>query len=123
MRRRALGLALTIALLFALPAAAADKGWFGVALSVDAEGASTNPALHTLTVVSVVPGSPAFQAGLRPGDLVLAIGGITVKGAKANVIKPAMDKAVGEELRFTVKRGTEASHEVKMVAAEKPKNL
>jgi len=33
-----------------LPLHAAEKGWFGIALSIDAEGISLNPKLRTIKV-------------------------------------------------------------------------
>jgi C-terminal processing protease CtpA/Prc len=120
-RWRTLCVAATLAL-FALPVAAAQTGWFGLKLSVDAED-SPGHALRSITVVSVVADSPASRAGLGAGDLVVAIGDMAVSGARAEALKPLMDKAVGETLRLTVQRGNAASREVTMVAAQKPANL
>lgn len=106
--------------LLTLPAAAAEKGWFGFSVNVDADSMSPNPTLRTATVESVVPGSPAAKAGLVSGDQVLEVQGVPVAGAKADVFRAAMQKAVGESVRIKIKRGDAAAREVSLVAAHQP---
>jgi C-terminal processing protease CtpA/Prc len=98
---------------------AAEKGWFGLAISVDADGAF-NPTLRSITIVKVFPSSPAALAGLAPGDAVLEIQGIVVAGTKADVLKSAMQRSVGETLRMKIQRGGAEMREVSMVAVRKP---
>jgi len=111
-----------LVLLVLLPAAAtAAPGWFGLAMQVDAdEGA--DPTLRTITIVSVVPGSPAARAGLRPGDRVVAAQGVKVAGAHAAAFRQATQPAVGETLRLRVRRG-QALREVTLVGVEKPADM
>ena len=105
----------------AQPAPAADeKGWFGMAVSVDAEGISFNPAIRSITVVTVVASSPAGSAGMFAGDAIVEAEGIIVAGAKASVLKAAMQKKVGDALHLKIRRGTAAPRELTLVAVSKP---
>jgi S1-C subfamily serine protease len=103
-----------------LPLHAAEKGCFGFALSIDAEGISLNPKLRTIKVEKIFPNSPAAKAGLAPGDNILEMGGIVVAGAQANALKAATQKSVGETLRLKFQRGADAPRDVSLVTAAKP---
>jgi len=116
-RRRTL-----IAVAFCLLSAtliAAEKGWFGLAISVDADGA-LSPTLRSVTITKVFSSSPAALAGLVPGDTILEVQGIAVAGAKADVMKAAMQKSVGETLRLKIQRGATQIREVSLIAVRKP---
>jgi C-terminal processing protease CtpA/Prc len=108
------------ALLF-LPLAsiAAEKGWFGFAMNIDADGI-LDPKLRSIKIEKIFPASPAAKAGLSPGDIIVEIEGIVVEGAKADTLKAAMQKSVGETLRLKFKRGADASRDVALVAAPRP---
>ena len=104
----------TIALLIAISAfstpvvnAAEEKGWF-------------NPTIQSVKIEKVVASSPAAQAGLAAGDVVVALQGIAIAGAKADDLKAAMKKSVGETLRMKVKHGAAEATEIQMVAISKP---
>lgn len=103
-----------------VPLQAANKGWFGFALAIDAEGFSLNPKLRTVKIEKVFPNSPAAKAGLAAGDNILEMEGIVVAGAQANALKAATQKAVGESLRLKFQRGADAPREITLVAAAKP---
>ncbi len=112
-------LAAAILCLAMLPAHAADKGWFGFALAIDADGIF-NPTLRSIKVDKIVPGSPAAAADLAPGDVVLQVEGIVVEGARADVLKAAIQKSVGETLHLKIRHGIEPARDVTLVAAVKP---
>lgn len=98
----------------------AEKGWFGFALNIDAEGLSLNPNLRSIKIDKVFPASPAAKAGLASGDMILELEGIAVEGAKADTLKAVIQKSPGETLRLKIKRGADAPHEISLVAAPKP---
>jgi S1-C subfamily serine protease len=106
--------------LLSVAALSAEKGWFGFAVSVDAEVVSFNPTLRSITVQKVFESSPAALAGLAAGDVVLEVQGVVVSGAKADVLKAAMQKFVGETLHLKIRRGTGDTRELSMVAVQKP---
>jgi serine protease Do len=69
-------------------------------------------ALNTgLLVASVDTGSPAMKAGLRSGDIILAVDGAKIDGRFPEQLPPIQNliasKPVGSTLRLTVKRGAE----------------
>jgi C-terminal processing protease CtpA/Prc len=121
-RRSPLILLAAAALLFSPFAShAVEKGWFGFALVIDADGI-LNPKLRSIKIDKVFPASPAAKAGLSAGDRIVEIEGILVEGAKADTLKAAMQKSVGETLRFKIKRGTDALQDVSLIAGPKPRN-
>ena len=66
-----------------LPAARAHRGWLGVALQPINVPHAMRAVAHQTSgrmVVSVTPGGPAEHAGLRLGDVLLAIDGQSVSG-------------------------------------------
>lgn len=117
---RLLGIGLGLACVPALAQTGREKGWFGFAVSVDVERFSLNPTLRTATIESVVPSSPAHIAGLRVGDLIVEAQGVTVAGAKAEALKLAVQRAIGETLQLTIKRGASAPQVVVLTAVAKP---
>lgn len=67
----------------ALPAAQARRGWLGVALQPINVPQAMRAVAHQTSgrmVVSMTPGGPAEHAGLRLGDVLLAIDGESVSG-------------------------------------------
>jgi C-terminal processing protease CtpA/Prc len=119
-RTRALLILLAVWLL-STAALAAEKGWFGFAIAVDAEGLSLNPTLRSITVQKIFASSPAALAGLASGDSVVEVEGIVVAGTKADVLKAALQKSVGETLHLKIRRGAAAVREVSMVAEHEPR--
>jgi S1-C subfamily serine protease len=59
---------------------------------------------HAIEVVEVVPGSPAANAGIRNGDLLLELNGAPVEDA-ADLQRHMMDSAIGKGLEVRVFRG------------------
>jgi S1-C subfamily serine protease len=66
-------------------------------------GSGSTPAAGGALVASVLPNGPAAQAGLRPGDLIVAAGGRVVKDP-AQVISAVESTGVGRPLSLTVQR-------------------
>ncbi|QUS59454.1 HhoA/HhoB/HtrA family serine endopeptidase [Synechocystis sp. PCC 7338] len=55
-------------------------------------------------IVQVSPGSPAAQAGLAPGDIILEVGGMVIKTA-SDVQERVEGSQIGQPLAIAVKRG------------------
>ncbi len=79
---------------FLLTAALAD-GWLGVYL---------DPAAEAAVVVGVVDGSPAQKAGMKEGDIILAVGDTATPTRDALIAAVRAHKA-GEKVRLKVERG------------------
>lgn len=111
-----------VALLFALAFAAhaGGKGYIGINIAVDGEGAFWNPTLKSVKVAHVLPGSPAEQAGIAAGDLIVEVEGKPVVGAKANELQPYLQREVGQKVRLLVKKPSGELRPVSVVAGPKP---
>jgi hypothetical protein len=72
----------------------------GLLLSADARD------FHKFTVDSVIPGSPAADAGMQPGDVILAANGKPAKAYALFELEDAL-KADGTVTRLSVRRGSE----------------
>lgn len=59
----------------------------------------------TLEVTDVPPRSNAAEAGLRPGDRVVAIDGVATAGLDARTIVQRLRGPVGSTVTLTVERG------------------
>lgn len=74
-----------------------DRGMIGVVLAKDE---------HGLRITAVTPGGPADKAGVRNGDLIVAVDGADVVGKPAGQGKtPAQalrDMKIGQEVKLTV---------------------
>ncbi len=98
--------------------AADDKG--GLSFAVESEGFSLNPTLTSVTIDSVKPAAATATAGLQVGDAIVSAQGIAVAGSKADVLKQAFNRKVGETLRLVIVRGAAKPREVTLVAARRP---
>ena len=77
------------------------------------------PEVNGVVVVDVMAGSPAAKAGLRPCDLITAVGGKAVKNPSE--VQLAVDQSrVGSELAIEVRRGT-TTRRVTVQPAELPR--
>lgn len=73
-------------------------GWVGIELEKD-------DASGALTVVRVVPGSPAEASGIQSGDTLYAVNGVTISDKNEEALKKAKkDWAPGQNVNYTVKR-------------------
>ena len=77
-------------------------------------------ASGTVTIAEVANGSPAARAGLKPGDIVLAVNGYDLSDseARATCASKAACK-VGATVTYTVQRG-ESSKDVRLKLAKMP---
>jgi C-terminal processing protease CtpA/Prc len=98
---------------------AANPGYFGISVSVDGDGFFLNPTLNTVKIEKVVPGSPAAKAGINPGDLIVEIEGHPIPGTKADLLKPYMQREVGQSTRFLIKKTSGEIVSAVLVAAPK----
>ncbi len=74
------------------------KGWVGIELEHEDDG--------TLTITRVLEESPAERAGLRAGDRILALNGVSYAGADRAALKKAYQAMVPENtITYTIERG------------------
>jgi len=72
-------------------------GWLGIKTDQDAAGA--------WRVTSVANNSPAYKAGFRAGDELVAYNGIALTAANKEAVKKAKgDCAVGKTVAYTIRR-------------------
>lgn len=62
------------------------------------------PAAEQLTVVAPIPGTPAFEAGMQPGDVITFVGEKSTEGLLADQASKLMRGPVGESVTIRVKR-------------------
>jgi len=72
-----------------------SQGWLGIAL---------DPKEPHPTVIEVIPGSPAEQAGLRPGDSIVSVGGRPTLTLD-QLISAIGDLSAGDRVTIVVSRG------------------
>ena len=60
-----------------------------------------------LKVVSPIDDTPAFRAGLQPGDLITHLNGEQVNGLSLNEAVEKMRGPVGSDIKVTIRRGSE----------------
>jgi serine protease Do len=80
--------------------AAAKRGWHGVTLK------KSPAAVHEVVVESVEKKSPAEAAGLKAGDLILAVGDVQVK-RPLDFYRALVETSAGEQTALSVRRGEE----------------
>lgn len=74
------------------------SGWVGIEMDTDDH--------ENLVIVRVVPGSPAEEAGLKPGDVLFALEGVELNYEKneAALKKARKDWTPGQSVNYTIKR-------------------
>jgi serine protease Do len=79
-----------------------DRGWLGVSVQ-DAGKAGTHAQAAGVPVAGVDRAGPAARAGLRTGDIILAINGDHVDTARG-LIRAVAAAAPGNKIRLTIRR-------------------
>lgn len=81
------------------------SGWVGVWLETGDDEKKYGP----MTVTKVVEDSPAEEAGIQVGDVLVAIGGIQLAEGNQEKLKEArMSRKPGDEVTWSIERGEEA---------------
>ncbi len=62
---------------------------------------------HAITVISPTPGSPAAAAGLRPGDVVHTVDGISTDGLPIHEVTSLLRRGISDSVILRIKRGSE----------------
>ncbi|MEK0426820.1 MAG: Carboxy-terminal processing protease CtpB precursor [Planctomycetota bacterium] len=70
-------------------------------LGVQVEGPPSRPAI---TIIATLFNSPAYRAGLLPGDLILQIDGIDVRNMDTAEVSKKISGAVGTQVRLGIDR-------------------
>lgn len=82
-------------------------------------GAWVDPNAEYLTIVSPMPGSPAEEAGLLPGDQVIAVDGEDMTGIDGNLVIRRVLGPAGTKVTLTIKReGVPEPFDVEIIRAK-----
>jgi C-terminal processing protease CtpA/Prc len=88
-------------------------GWTGLESKKD-------EATGAYTVKAVAPGSPAEQAGLRAGDVLVALNGVALRADNKEAIKKVKSGlAVGKQVTYTIARNG-AEQQISLTLAPVP---
>jgi S1-C subfamily serine protease len=85
------------------------RGWLGLSPQDPSEGQAAQPGINApvgVQVASIFVKSPAYEAGVRPGDFITSLGGATVKNAQDFVSRVAELKP-GSEVDVAGRHGNE----------------
>ncbi|MBI3526139.1 MAG: PDZ domain-containing protein [Betaproteobacteria bacterium] len=114
-------LALLLFAAMSLANAGSERGWFGVGFNIEGEGVFWDPTLQSITIETVIPGSPSAAAGLAKGDEVLEIEGRPIAGRKGKEVRAVLQsKAPGDKLIVKLKRPNGDLYIATLVAARRP---
>ncbi|MCE4554734.1 S41 family peptidase [Roseateles cellulosilyticus] len=102
-------------LLAAATLAIAAEGWLGLRSDVEATGGLFDRRIEKVTVASTGPGSPAEAAGVRAGDVIVAINGKALQGMKTGELAQHLQTQAGDKLTLTVRRGGEGAEALQIV--------
>ena len=78
---------------------------FALLMMAGVPSLTKDPNSLPVEIMSVVPDSPAAQAGLQPGDVIIAINGDPIAGVEN--VKKVIDQNAGTEVTMVVRRGDE----------------
>jgi S1-C subfamily serine protease len=95
-----------------------ERGWIGISVEIQT-GVNGLQTFTMVTVTDVNPDSPASDAGIRPGDRLVSVGGQSWErffGGGTSALRP------GDPLRLVVERGG-VGRELELTAARRPAEL
>ncbi len=107
-------------LLWSALAVAGERGWFGFGLKFSGEGFFLNPTVKSITIGSVVPGSPAARSPIAVGDTIYRVEGVPIAGRKANELRSLAERQVGQTLHVDLRRPSGEVYSVALVAVTRP---
>ena len=84
----------------------------------DGIGAYVDTTGEFLTIISPMPGSPAENAGLKPGDVVIAIDGEDMTGIDPNLVLRKILGPAGTEIEMKLQRKDSEDFTVKITRAK-----
>jgi carboxyl-terminal processing protease len=87
---------------FALLREEQEGKYFGVGMSIQARPGKLGKLVTV--VVAPIPGSPAFRAGLRPGDIVAKVDGKPTEGLNTSQVAEMLKGPKGTQVHVTIVR-------------------
>jgi len=77
-----------------------NNAYVGIGVTVESRVDGTG-----LNVMAVTAGGPAEEAGIQPGDVIIAVEGVSTIGVDANAVRDLIRGEAGTEVEITVTRG------------------
>ena len=87
---------------FALLREDQEGKYYGVGMSIQARPGKMGKLVTV--VVAPIPGSPAFRAGLRPGDIVAKVDGKSTDGLNTSQVAEMLKGPKGTQVHVTILR-------------------
>src|SRR5690349_23040735 len=63
-----------------------------------------DPKTKDISIVSTIDGAPAQKAGLKHGDIIIAVNGKNVVGMDESAMQPLIEGPAGTQVTITVRR-------------------
>ena len=85
----------------------------GVGIQLDQQG-----EVGPIEVITPIDGSPAFRAGVMPGDIIIKVNGESIEGLRVSEVIEKIAGPLGSEVRLTVRRADGKEEELSMTREE-----